>query len=179
MSKTLQLLRSEKVIVLLVVIVLLAIAWFSGYLPVAIVVILESISDPVPPIRPPTVPQEAIWAGGFDGGVFIDCEGATGGKSCYDCVIYFDHSGEIWMRDIYCLDTGAIALDSLRSVYSGFNGYEMALKDGRRLVPLTDQGSVGDPEYNIWYDSQVRAGWHMETFRQVDTGSTAPSRDKQ
>lgn len=157
--------RSRKLFWVFVIVGVLAIAWFSGYLPVAILIVMESMSEPVPPERPESVPPEAVWAGGFDGGVFIDCIEIKESDSCFDCVVYFDYSGDIWIRDTFCVDEGTIRMDSLRHVYGGFVGQDIFLTDGRRLAPLTDRGSIGDPEYDKWYDNQVSAGWHMETFR--------------
>jgi len=157
--------RSRGVIIFLVISALLIVSWFSGYLPVLIVMMYESVTPIVPPERPENVPATAVWAGGRDGGVFMECLNAAETNHCFDCVVYFDHSGNIWMREIFCLDEGAITIDSLRKVYGGYNGIWIFLKDERQLVPLVNRDRMSNQEKE-WYFDQVDSGWHMESFEQ-------------
>ena len=161
-----QWMRLKRVFIPLGILVLLLVSWFSGYLPVLIVVMYESVTPIVPPERPENVPVTAVWAGHRDGGVFIECLNATETNHCLDCVVYTDFVGLIEMRGIFCLDEGTITIDSLRKVYGGYNGYWISLEDGRKLVPLVNRDSMSDQGYKEWYFDQVDSGWHMESFEQ-------------
>ncbi len=160
----LQRMRLKRVIIPLGILALLIMSWFSGFLPVLIVMMYESITPIVPPERPENVPVTAIWAGGRDGGAFIECLRAIETNHCFDCVVYFDYSGDIWMREIFCPDEGAITIDSLRKVYGGYDGIWISLKDGRQLVPLVNR-DLNSAQEKEWYFDQVDSGWHMESFR--------------
>lgn len=157
---------SRRILIPLAILALLVISWCSGYLPVLIVMFWESLTPVVAPERPTNVPAEAVWAGHRDGGVFIDCLDAPEYPSCFDCVIYFDYSGDIWMRDIFCLDDGAISTDSLRKVFGGYNGTWISLKDGRQLLPSVDPDTMSGQEYKTWYFDQDDSGWYIETFHE-------------
>ncbi len=169
----------RRIAIILGIVTLLAVSWFSGYLPVLIVVMYESITPIVPPERPAKVPATAIWAGHRDGGVFIECLIAAETNHCFDCVVYFDYSGDIWMREIFCPNEGTITIDSLRKVFGGYNGYWISLEDGRQLVPMVNRDMMSAQEKE-WYFDQVDSGWHMESFnlRRFEQETTDRKLDK-
>jgi hypothetical protein len=47
-----------------------------------------------PPERPASVPSEAVWAGGLDGGSFISCE-IDAARNVNICTVYDDSAGEV------------------------------------------------------------------------------------
>jgi hypothetical protein len=87
----------------------------------------------IPP-RPSSVPKSATWAGGADGGAWIDCKGV--GEN-FRCVIYNDRSGEVWARGEYELQPRG-ADRSL--TYGGFDGDTIHLVGNRRLVRIRERG---------------------------------------
>ena len=81
-----------------------------------------------PPERPAAVPTTAVWAGGRDGGSWIDCDPLGDGR--YYCTNYHDGGGAVWDEGVYEYvntrrSTGPP--DSLR--YSHFNGIAILLAD--------------------------------------------------
>ena len=84
-----------------------------------------------PPARPASVSANASWAGGPDGGGWIDCRVSDG--AAYRCTI-FDDQGELWSSGRYKLDrprAGAL----VPADYNAFDGESILLKDGGRLIP--------------------------------------------
>ena len=82
-----------------------------------------------PPERPASVPASAVWAGGLDGGSWIDCKPAAGRR--YDCAVYYEGTGEVWDEGVFEFASGqrgGTPPDSLR--YSHFNGVTILLSDG-------------------------------------------------
>jgi hypothetical protein len=55
-----------------------------------------------PPKRPTEVPASAVWAGGPDGGSWIDCKSGSA-KDVYECRIYGDPKGTLWAAGNYLL----------------------------------------------------------------------------
>ena len=146
----LQRMRLKRVIIPLGILALLMVSWFSGYLPVFIVMMYESVTPVVPPERPENVPATAVWAGGRDGGDFIDCVDFPDSSGCFDCVVYSDFVGWIEMKGIFCLDEGKISIDSLRKVYGCYNGYWISLEDGRQLAPVVHPDSIPYEQVEEW-----------------------------
>jgi hypothetical protein len=97
----------------------------------------------VPP-RLPTVPSDATWAGGKDGGAWIRCE-VDLEQAANWCTVWSDQTGEVSARTLFVLrGTGGFAqAEDLH--YSGFNGIYIGLKDGRMLEPLRFHNVKRDP----------------------------------
>lgn len=95
---------------------------------------LACSSKVAPPPRPTGVPQSAVWAGGADGGAFIDCRVNTDGSD--SCAVYNDFTGEIYMRDaIYILKGQSRGATQEELVYLGADGERIFLANGGFLVP--------------------------------------------
>jgi hypothetical protein len=87
-----------------------------------------------PPPRPSSVSQSAIWAGGADGGAFIDCRVNADGSD--SCAVYNDFTGQIWMRDrVYVLKGQSRGATRDELVYSGADGERIFLSNGDYLIP--------------------------------------------
>jgi hypothetical protein len=100
---------------------------------------------PVPPERKPGIPQEAVWAGGLDGGAWIQCSKQKGFQ--YSCSIYNDFTGELMAKGVFF--HRRIIYDSSEnkqiikdlpnekdlSPYNFFDGVFIHLAPGEALVP--------------------------------------------
>jgi hypothetical protein len=86
--------------------------------------------------RPPGLPSTAVWAGGEDGGSFIDCTPSMGGEP-NDCTVYGE-GGEVYMeRGEYVIqgsNRGARS-DELRYTYA--DGIHIGLEKGLTLIPIS------------------------------------------
>jgi hypothetical protein len=74
-----------------------------------------------------------VWAGGVDGGAFIDCRVRT--DSLNNCTVYNDSTGDVWMQGTFKLrgmNRGANA-DELQ--YSFADGKGIGLRNGAYLIP--------------------------------------------
>lgn len=85
-----------------------------------------------PPPHPVGVPQSAIWAGGADGGAFIDCRVNADGSDT--CKVYNDFTGQIWMSGIYVLkgQKRGATREELVPVFA--DGEEIFLANGAILI---------------------------------------------
>jgi len=88
--------------------------------------------EPSPPKRPSTVPASAVWAGGADGGDWIDCRA---GRDSNPCTVYNDQTGEVELAGEFILEDTRqpVPLGDLQYA-GGTDGERIYLKDGRRLV---------------------------------------------
>jgi hypothetical protein len=89
----------------------------------------------MPPPRPTNVPEEAVWAGGEDGGAWIDCS-LDIEKGANFCTVYFDRDGDVWARTHFVLRDSGTGLPKSELTYSGFDGLVIYLSEGRVLEPL-------------------------------------------
>lgn len=62
--------------------------------------------DSPTPMRPANVAASALWAGGPDGGVWIDCVKSAG--RLFQCGIYAQYNGALVEQGQFELDTGAV-----------------------------------------------------------------------
>ena len=85
------------------------------------------------PPRPVGVPQSATWAGGADGGAFIDCR--VNADASDTCKVYNDFTGQIWMSGIYVLKGQQRGATREELVYLGADGEEIFLANGATLIP--------------------------------------------
>ena len=80
------------------------------------------------PQRPTKVPASAIWAGGPDGGSWIDCAKEDSGTT-YSCTVYNDSSGDVEAQGKYRLQGLPAAPAQLK--FTGFDGEVILLAQGR------------------------------------------------
>lgn len=85
------------------------------------------------PPRPATVPASASWAGGADGGAWINCTPLDTGR--FACVVFDDDRGTVWARGEYLLQGPASATSQTTRQYRSFNGVQIDLVGGQALVP--------------------------------------------
>lgn len=104
------------------------------------------VADDSAPPRPQAVPQEAIWAGGADGGAWILCAPVPSGEALLSCRVFYDGDGRVWAHGDYL--PVRIAWDATKDApvsspaplpasldYEGFDGVALFLKDNITLVP--------------------------------------------
>jgi hypothetical protein len=106
---------------------------FAAALCLPLVACQQSSELESPP-RPRGVPENALWAGGLDGGDFIVLSPAKA-VGTYSAKIYDDHSGELEFSGDLRLSkpsTAPIDVNDPKS-YSGWDGERLHLRDGRSL----------------------------------------------
>jgi hypothetical protein len=87
-----------------------------------------------PPARPASVPAEAVWAGGADGGSWILCS-VDAENNVNRCTIYNDNSGEIELQGDFTLRGESRAARVEELSYVGFDGSVIGLA-GNRVLEL-------------------------------------------
>jgi hypothetical protein len=99
------------------------------------------------PARPSSVPHSAVWAGGPDGGAWIDCQFASKEPYvAYSCHLFQD-DGHPWASGTYVLadvryargqrllkPTGSLTRADMTS-YDGFDGVNVYFSGARILIP--------------------------------------------
>lgn len=120
-----------------------------------------------PPVRPGKVPQDAIWAGGPDGGCFFLLQSQFSDTSRF--AIYFDYGGDLWYDGyFYCdkKDFEQIAELDWRELITWYNGVYVFMKDPRdknkdiawrKVMPA----NIPDPDEVYWVEGD-NGGWFFE-----------------
>jgi hypothetical protein len=89
------------------------------------------------PVRPKGVPQQALWVGGPDGGVFTEVQSVPSKTDIYMVTIYHDRTGTVLYRglaEVRPTGGGLLRVNDPRA-FSGWDGEKMILADGRTLEP--------------------------------------------
>jgi hypothetical protein len=89
-----------------------------------------------PPPRPSGVPQNAVWAGGAEGGSFLVLFPTTATK-LYRGTIYDDRTGAVVFKGILGLDGGSAQPIDVKDpkAFRSWDGHTLHLEDGRLLTP--------------------------------------------
>lgn len=92
------------------------------------------------PALPPSVPSDAFWVGGSDGGVFVRLEAAAAPTGVYRGAVYIE-DGSIWFEGEFRLEPGdGQSLNVAdRRLFTGWDGTRLLLGDGRKLVAVTQR----------------------------------------
>lgn len=85
-----------------------------------------------PPERLPSIPVEAVWVGGADGGAWIRCK--EDGVLNF-CTVYNEHTGEVWADGRFVVKGQTQGVPSEELKYDYFDGQHIGLIDGRLLEP--------------------------------------------
>lgn len=103
------------------------------------------------PARPATVPETAIWAGGADGGAWIECV-VDESENANWCTVWNDQTGSVWARTHFVLDdTGGPAVD-MEQIDLSFDGTRIKLGNGRTLEPREFHR---DPDVGPWEKTPI------------------------
>ncbi|HME57183.1 MAG TPA: hypothetical protein VKF63_02520 [Terracidiphilus sp.] len=76
--------------------------------------------------RPKSLPENAAWVGGPDGGAYIDCY-YNKLTDRDDCTVYNDGTGEIWASGSFILEGQNRGAKPSELRYSGFDGNHIFL----------------------------------------------------
>ena len=99
------------------------------------------------PPRVAGVPKDAVWVGGQDGGVWIRYYHVVYSLDRYHCEVYFDSTGERWVKGEYVLRRARWNETTRRADYfkaphypselhfSAFDGTTIFLQDSLVLIP--------------------------------------------
>lgn len=115
------------------------------------------------PSRPPSVPDQAVWAGGADGGAWVDCGMSTKEPlTTFQCSV-FRKRGDIW------IDGRSFAL-----VDQVPGGYELLEGPFHRIHPISFDGDVIDVRGSrllIPEEWVQRVGYDTQNWRVVRPNS--------
>ena len=107
------------------------------------------------PQRPADVPSSAVWVGGSDGGVFLDCTPTA--NSLYSCSVFNDTTGDVLGSGVFAVEGRESSKPVQVSDYSAYDGMRILLRSGS-LVPTESSRPPGVPvravlaENGIWVD---------------------------
>lgn len=88
----------------------------------------------VAPQRPISVPSEAVWAGGLDGGAWIRCSYEPEENANW-CTVWNDTNGEILSSSLHVLRETGKPVAEVGLLYQAFDGVAIWLKGNRALIP--------------------------------------------
>ncbi|MCE5309247.1 MAG: hypothetical protein LLG20_16525 [Acidobacteriales bacterium] len=133
----------------------------KGLLPLAgWFMLLTGCNNAHAPARPEGVPHSAVWAGGVDGGAFVDCSPShDGGPN--PCTVYHDGTGGVLSSGRFVVEGtkwGATA-DKLQ-YYGAPDGMSIFLKNHLTLTPLSPERPTSVPETALLGENGVYADCH-------------------
>ena len=105
---------------------------------------LEYIAVHQPDKRPEGIPDNAVWRGGADGGVYVVLPTPVQGeKGIYYAEIYGDHSGTLWykgrLKFIYSEYAIGEPIDPTRDdIIMGWDGERLHLRDTNQYLQALD-----------------------------------------
>ena len=108
---------------------------FLGILLVTGISSCDSQTSVTNRIKPAAVPDNAIWTGSADGGVYVVITRTSGhDKQIYSGTIYFEN-GEQWYKGKMRLMPNVAEFDDIQNKdsYSGWDGEILYLSNGRML----------------------------------------------
>lgn len=94
-------------------------------------------TEPTVPPHPKSVPASAVWAGGTDGGAFIECSYDSETR-LNKCTAYNDHTGEIETTGTFKIAGPSRANEADKFRYSAFDGNRIYLMDGSILTKVSE-----------------------------------------
>jgi hypothetical protein len=105
-----------------------------------------------PPHRPVGVNEVAVWAGGRDGGVWVDCQDVSQGKNVFECSVFDELGVLLRQQDFRLVEVHvqnsslpqlrfeqiarAVQLDEVRRIgFRAYDGEKLSLLNGWALIP--------------------------------------------
>jgi hypothetical protein len=110
------------------------------------------------PPRVAGVPEDAVWAGGPDGGAWILCKSILNKADEFTCKVYFDSNGEVWASGEYVLrrsvwnpkkgkaDFYPVTDAPSHLNFGDFDGRHIYLQSSLVLIPKDE--ALGSPPQN-------------------------------
>jgi hypothetical protein len=89
----------------------------------------------LPPIRHSNVPESAVWAGGVDGGSWIDCRFDDQGNVAR-CSIYDESTGELVAQGVFSSTDDEGAKAARKYEFGGYDGQRIFLSGDSALEPI-------------------------------------------
>lgn len=105
-------------------------------------------SKVTPPPKPPLVPANAVWAGGPDGGSFIECD-VDAEHNVNRCLAYNESTGDVTGGGFFQLSGSARAARSDELRFNAFDGNRIYLEKGM-LIPTQHIRSVTIPKNSVF-----------------------------
>ncbi len=94
-------------------------------------IIVSNNTQDTEPIRPTSIPKDAVWVGGNDGGNWIKCIKVEDG--IFKCHIFTEIEGIQISSDQYRLKN---AMEITGLAYSSYDGDIIRFQEGVKLVPI-------------------------------------------
>jgi hypothetical protein len=112
------------------------------------------------PARPEGVPRSAVWAGGVDGGAFVDCAPSHNGEP-NPCTVYDDGTGGVYRSGTFVEEETGRGLTADKLQYAGSpDGTRIFLKEHLMLVPLPPERPSSVPKSALVGENGVYADCH-------------------
>ena len=94
------------------------------------------------PGRPPSVPPDALWVGGADGGAWIACRRSAPSRGEYHCRVYLESGLPEFEGEFVCRGPQrACDLDVTRQdEYEAWDGHDILMHRGATLASQTEAG---------------------------------------
>ena len=108
----------------------------------AISVVMLPGCQPYPPARPYQVPSSAQWAGGIDGGAWVDC--STGSGPYNECQVYGE-KGDLMLSSAYALEGLNRAATRSELRYRYVDGTTILLQGGLSLIRVSSLETPATP----------------------------------
>ncbi len=114
------------------------------------------------PARPAGVPRSAVWAGGVDGGAFVDCSPSQNGEP-NSCSVYRDGTGGVYSSGRFVVEGTRRGITADKLQYAGApDGTRIFLKDHLTLVPLPPERPTSVPKTALVGENGVYADCHRK-----------------
>ena len=91
----------------------------------------EPQSSYEPESRPSSVPEQALWIGGADGGIYLEISKTS--DSTYYSKIYFDSTGEIWFEGNLTYEGNKALEITNPEIFSFWDGDSLYLVNNEKL----------------------------------------------
>ncbi len=125
--------------------------------------------------RPTGVPESAIWAGGVDGGAFIECVLPASSKT-NACTVYGDSTGDVWMSGAFALRGSASNDFKVVPKFTFTDGTSIHLSDGAvleakaaaRPQPVPESASLAENGVYVNCQGEKTGTFRCELFLAAD-----------
>jgi len=105
-----------------------------------------------PPHRPAGIDEDAVWAGGRDGGVWVSCHSSSQGENVFQCSVFNELGGLLRQQGFRLVEVHvqnssppqlrferiarAVQLDEVRQIgFRAYDGEKLSLLNGWALIP--------------------------------------------
>ena len=125
----------------------------------AALVVLLGCNKTRAPRKPSGVPASAVWAGGTDGGVFIDCAPSRNGEP-NPCTVYNDGNGDVYMSGKFVVEGQKKGVPTDKLKFDSADGTRIYLEHDVALNPLPQDRPASVPKAALAGENGVYADCH-------------------